>query len=120
MPIVLTETTTPAGKRVLRSHASGEVTLEEAKTFGVRLQPGAPNHQGLLLVVIEKGTDYTPEARKYFPTLNGTYKAMAFVITSPIVRAAVNMMVRLIGQSPNMRMFTREDEALAWLDTRPD
>lgn len=36
-------------------------------------------------------------ARKYFPTMAGTFRRLAAVVTSPIVRSALNLMVRLTG-----------------------
>lgn len=120
MPFEFVEATTPGGKKLLRVHARGEVTLVDAEALGARLQPGARNHLWRILSVVEKGTEYASSARKYFPTLHGKYGAMAVVLTSPIVRAAINMMVRLTGQAPQFRMFTGEAEALAWLDGTSD
>ena len=43
---------------------------------------------------------------------------IAVVVTSPIVRAAINMMVRFGTTKAHLRMFTSETEALAWLESQ--
>ena len=114
MPFVFEEAVTPQGKPLLRVHARDEVSLADAEGLGARLD--GPNRRWLVLSVVDKGTEYAPAARKYFPNLQHKYGALAAVVTSPIVRAAINMMMRLTGQAPNLRLFTTEEEALASLD----
>lgn len=116
MPFLYEEATTPQGKPLLRITARGEVTLADAESLGARIEEGAPNHRWRILSVVEKGTEYSAGARKYFPTLQPKYGAIAVVVTSAIVRAAINMMMRLTGQAPNLHLFTTEAEGLAWLD----
>jgi hypothetical protein len=50
-----------------------------------------------VLVFVAEGTEYTPEARKYFPTLRRTTYGMATVVTSAIVRAMINLITRFAG-----------------------
>ncbi|WAS93486.1 DUF7793 family protein [Nannocystis punicea] len=116
MPFLFEEATTPQGKPLLRILARGEVTLADAEALGARIEPGARNHRWRILSVVEKGTEYSSAARKYFPNLQPMYGAIAVFVTSPIVRAAINMMMRLTGQAPNLRLFSTEEEGLAWLD----
>jgi hypothetical protein len=49
--------------------------------------------------------------------MNSNYYALATLVTSPIVRAAINMMMRLTGQGASLKMFSEVSEALTWLDT---
>ena len=41
------------------------------------------------------------------------------MVTSPIVRSALNLMVRMSGDSDVFRIFTDEGAALAWLAEAP-
>ncbi|MDC0722277.1 STAS/SEC14 domain-containing protein [Nannocystis bainbridge] len=116
MPFVFAEATTPQGKPLLRIHVRDEVTITDAEALGARIEDDGPNHRWRILSVVEKGTEYSPAARRYFPNLQPKYGAIAVAVTSPIVRAAINMMMRLTGQAPNLRLFSSEAEALAWLD----
>ena len=114
MPFQFEEAVTPQGKPLLRVHAQGEVALADAQELEARLE--GRNRRWRVISIVDKGTEYAPPARKYFPNLQHKYSAMAAVVTSPIVRAAINMMMRLSGQAPDLRLFTSEEEALAWLD----
>ena len=119
MPLRFSEQTTETGMRYLRVDASDHVALEDAKAFGDRVM--SPEwHHGLIMSVVAKGTEYAPDARKYFPTLNKEITALATVVTSPIVRAAINMMLRLgrIMEDNPLRMFSSEAEALKWLESQ--
>lgn len=118
MPLEISEHTTDAGNAYLRADASGQVTLEHAKQFEAAIK--RPQwHHGLVLSVVAKGTEYAPDARRHFATLNADVRALATVVTSPIVRATLNMIFRLgelKGDNP-MKMFTSQDEALKWLES---
>ncbi|MCA9715055.1 MAG: hypothetical protein H6713_35780 [Myxococcales bacterium] len=119
MPFRFTEKTTESGARYLRVDAEGRVSLDDAKEFQSWVM--RPEwHLGLIMSVVGKGTAYDRDARKVFQTLNEHITALATVVTSPIVRAAINMMLRLArsrGTTP-LRMFTSEEEALRWLESR--
>lgn len=118
MPFRYEEAKTPKGAPLLLIYAAGEVSLEDAQSLGALIGPDGPNHRWRVLSIVEKGTEYSHAARKYFPSLNQQhYGALAAVVTSPVVRAAINMMMRLSGQAPDLRLFSSEDEALAWLDS---
>lgn len=120
MPFEFREDTSPKGAPLLRIHAGGHIALEDAERLGVRLSAGGPNHGWLVLSIVDKNTDYAPAARKHFATMKGHYRGLATVVTGAIARAAINIMMRLTGQAPTYRMFSREDEALAWLDGLPE
>jgi hypothetical protein len=119
MPIQFSEHTTESGMRYLRSDVSGHVDLDDAKAFEAYIK--RPEwHRGLALSVVQKGTEYAPDARKLFNSMTEDITALATVVTSPIVRAAINLMMsigKIRGKSP-LRMFTSEAEALAWLESK--
>lgn len=116
MPIRYDEGKTPKGAPLLKMYVSGLCTLAEAETLGLRIKPGCDYHKQRVLVYVAAGTEYTPEARKYFPTLNHEHLAMATIVTSVVVRAAINLITRFAGGARGFRLFTDEAEALAWLD----
>lgn len=117
MPFTFGEITTPGGRRCLLVEVSGPVSLADAQAMERHLLPGSAHHGGLVLSRVAKGTEYSPEARKFFPSLQSKYRALGTVVTSSIVRAAINLMIRLTPQTGGeVRMFTTEAEALAWLD----
>ena len=116
MPFQFQELTSPSGMHYLRVDASDHVGLADGKALEAQLlQPHLRG--GRVLSVVRKGTEYAPEVRKFFSTLNDKFSLMAVVVTSPIVRAAINMMVRLNKpEGGAFRMFTSEQEAMAWLE----
>jgi hypothetical protein len=116
MPIALKEGKTPKGERCLVAHVSGHVSLADAQGMGAQLEPGQPFHLALVINLVDKNTDYSPESRKYFVTMKGKYKRMATVVSSPVVRAGINFMVRLSGGAAEFRLFDDEPSAMAWLD----
>lgn len=116
MPFHFEDMKTPAGKPCLLIRASGVVELADAQALEALMVPGARHHRGLVLAIVDKSTEYRPAARKHFATLQDKYGATSVVVTSPIVRAAINLMMRLTGQARAFRMFSTEAEALAWLD----
>lgn len=116
MPFYFEESRTPKGHPLLKVQSTGHIALADAEAMGARLTPGSRNHAWRIITHVDKGVEYAPAARKYFPTMNGNYFALAAMVTSPIARAAINMMLRLTGQSPDLKMFSDEAEALAWLD----
>jgi hypothetical protein len=118
MPFRFEEARTPKGQPLLKVYAAGHISLADAEAMGKLLEPGGPNHKWRVLTYTDKNVDYAPAARKYFPILNERYHALATLVTSPIVRAAINMMMRLTGQARALKMFSDEAEALAWLDTQ--
>ncbi len=116
MPICTEEGKTPKGKRMMKAQVNGLVSLADAQAMGDQLKPGNPYHRALVLCVVDKSTEYHPDARRHFSTFNGNFAKMATVVTSVLVRAAINFMARVTGSGQAMRLFTNETEALAWLD----
>ena len=95
---------------------SGHITLEDAQGMGAQLKEGQPFHQDLVLCLVEKGTEYTPESRKYFSTMRGSFQRMATIVDSAVLRAMINFMHRVTGNAADFRVFNSEPEALSWLD----
>jgi hypothetical protein len=118
MPFQFDEATSAKGMRYLIVDAFGPVGIDDGRALEARLLPGQPHHGGFVLSRVAKGTEYSPEVRKFFFTLHDKHTALAALVTSPIVRAAINMMMRFSGtQGAVLKMFTSEDEAVAWLET---
>lgn len=116
MPIQIEDAKTPKGQRLMLAKVHGHVSLADAEGMGNLLKPGQPYHQALVLSIVDKSTDYHPDARRHFATYNGNYRLLATVVSSQLLRAAINFMMRLAPSRHAMRMFNSEAEALAWLD----
>jgi hypothetical protein len=119
MPFQFQELDTSSGMHYLRVDASDQIQLVDGEALAAHLlRPSMRDARALCIVA--KGTEYAPDVRKYFPTLNDKFVKMASVVTNPIVRAAINMMVRLKpAAGGTFRMFSSEEEALTWLES-PD
>jgi hypothetical protein len=119
MPIVSQEDKTPGGRHVIRCQVSGHVSgqdalklLEEARTQAKR--NGTKGH---LLCNVAPGTDYSPESRRSFTNdFEDSTRKVAAVVSSKIVRAAINFMTRLTTQKTPTRCFDDEASAMVWLD----
>lgn len=116
MPITINEGKTPAGHLCMVARVSGHVTLAEAQAMGAQLKPGQPYHQARVVCLVDKSTEYSPDSRRFFETMRGDYKRMASVVHSPVLRASINFMLRVMGQVNDFRMFSSEAEAMTWLD----
>lgn len=118
MPLEFSEHTSEGGMPYLRADASGQVSFDDAKAFEAQVK--RPEwHRGMVLSVVAKGTEYLPAARKHFAALSDDVNALATVVTSPIMRATMNMMLRLgrVRGKRTLRMFTSEAEAITWLES---
>lgn len=114
MPFQFDEGTTAGGLRYMIVDTAGHVSLDDGRELEARLLAGRQRHGGYILARVAKGTDYSPEVRRFFPSLRGKYSAAGVVVTSPVARAWINTILRFSG-APTVRMFASEDEALAWL-----
>ena len=117
MPIQVEEAKTPKGRRMMLAKVSGHVSMADAEAVGKLLQPGQPYHHALVLSIVDKSTDYHPDARRHFKTFNGHFDRMATVVSSVLLRAAINFMMKVGGSSDRMQMFSTEEEAVSWLDS---
>jgi len=115
MPLAFQELVTPRGRTYVRVAISGDFDLAEAEEFVDRFSSTGPYYLKPSVSVVPRGTEYTPAARKHLLKM-GEAGPTATVTTSPLVRAAVNLMLRLSGKTGKLRMFASETEAVAWLD----
>jgi hypothetical protein len=117
MPFQFQELTTSSGMQYLRVDVFEQVELTHGKQLEAYLL--RPNmRDARVLCVVAKGTEYSPEVRKFFPTLNDKFFKLAAVVTNPIVRAAINMMLRLKPVDGGIfRMCSSEQDALEWLES---
>jgi hypothetical protein len=118
MPAEIHEVTSSTGLHYLLVDFHGRIELADARAIEAWVLPGKPHHLGYLLVRANTGTEYSAEARKAFSTMKDKCTAAAMVVTSSIVRAAVNVIMRYAGPPHVLQMFRSEDEALAWLESR--
>lgn len=116
MPILIEEGKTKKGQRLMLTRSTGKVSLADAEAMGDLIKPGQPYHGSLILNRVDNDVDYHPEARRYFQSMNGNFKRLAVVMSSTVVRAMINFMMRVTGKAIAMRLFNSEAEALAWLD----
>jgi hypothetical protein len=118
MPFAFQELTSNNGMHYLRVDSSDRIELADGEALEAHLlRPSLRG--GRVLAVARNGTEYSVEVRKFFPTLRDKFNKLATVVTSPIGRAAINMMLRLTyhGEGGVVRMFTSEQEAMAWLES---
>ncbi|MCA9681236.1 MAG: STAS/SEC14 domain-containing protein [Myxococcales bacterium] len=116
MPFEFSDRTTASGMSYLHIDVSAKVLVRDCELLGERLRSSGP-HLPRVISIIAKGTEYTTEARRSMLSLEHEYGAMAIVVTSMIVRAAINLMLRTqSGSSGPVRFFTDEAVALAWLE----
>lgn len=118
MAVRYEESKTPRGNALLKMYVSGTCDLADARTMLDYIDVGKRYHHGLVAVFVAAGTEYTPDARKFFPKTQGMHKAMASIVTSALVRAAINLMLRVSGGDRSFKMFSDEAAALTWLDAQ--
>jgi hypothetical protein len=116
MPIQIEEAKTPKGRRMMLAKVTGHVSMADAEAMGKLLQPGQPYHRALILSIVDKSTDYHPDARRHFQTFNNNFDRMATVVSSVLLRAAINFMAKVGGTGDRMQMFATEADAVSWLD----
>ncbi len=117
MPITVTEIVTPAGVAALRSQGSGVVSGDDAH----KLQAVVRAHAGWpLLSFQEAGSSFSVEGRQAFVNFGETIPAIAVVVTSAPVRVMLSFIIRASqiagAAAANVKFFTTESEAIAWLD----
>lgn len=120
MPIVAREDKTKGGMYVIRCQVSGHVSgddarglLEQSKALSERI-----GKKGDLLCNVAAGTDYSPESRRIFTKDFTPYtRRTSVVVTSKLVRAAINFMMRMSQRNTELQCFDDEASAMQWLDT---
>ncbi|HRI69288.1 MAG TPA: STAS/SEC14 domain-containing protein [Polyangium sp.] len=120
MPIVARDDQTKGGRHVVRCQVSGHVSgadanglLEQSKALAAKV-----GTKGDLLCNVAAGTDYSPESRRIFTKEFTPYtRRTAAVVSSKIVRAAINFMMRMANRNTELMCFDDEESAIAWLDS---
>jgi len=116
MPYRLSTFKLPCGRPCGRADGSGLLTPEEADAALQTLAPGGQLHGLPLLVQTLEVETVTPGARRAFGH-NAHTGWVAIVAPNPVLRVAVNFVLR-ITRNPRQRMFATEEEAIRWLDER--
>jgi hypothetical protein len=119
MPLRFSEATSPGGLRYLITDVGGHIDIEDGHAFATWLAPGQPHHRGYVLGRVAKGTEWSIAARKFLPNLQDKYTALAVVVTNPLARAAVKLILRISGgMGGTIQLFEHEADAVAWLESR--
>ena len=118
MPFDFSDQQSPNGMSYLRIDVAGPVGIEDAEGLEAQLLR-SEHDSGKVLSVVRKGVVYSLEFRKFVPSINDKYTSMAVVVTSPILRAVINLMLRLAPSTGGVvHMFSGETGALEWLENQ--
>jgi hypothetical protein len=120
MPYDVMTFTLPSGTRAIKAIGSGVITKEDADLLMKQIEPGAPLFGLPQLFLTHRMERMSPEARSLFSarTKGGLERTWCAVVgSSPLIRVTVNFLLRL-SRSKTTRMFSDEQEAVAWLDER--
>jgi hypothetical protein len=108
----------PCGARCIRVNVRGAISDEEAITHLNRVDDPEGDLHGLpALTYMHEMESITPGARHRFAIRVPQEPWVAVVVTSPVLRVALNFLQRVRGRK-KLRMFTADPEALKWLDDR--
>ncbi|EDM73650.1 hypothetical protein PPSIR1_02658 [Plesiocystis pacifica SIR-1] len=118
MPLSFRDATSPTGVAYLFIDTWGVIELEDAQAFVAQLD--RPEHDyGRVLSVVQPKTDFRPKARKVYMQVEN-FSAVAVVVNGAIVRAAINLMIRLMHhRSGVVSLFETVEAAEAWLEQQP-
>jgi hypothetical protein len=120
MPIVGREMQTKGGRHVIRCEVNGYVSGEDARALLKQAEEMSKriNGMGDLLSIVASGTNYSPESSRVFTKDFAPYtRRISVVVTSKIVRAGINFMMRMSQRAHELKCFDDEESATAWLDT---
>lgn len=117
MPFSWETRRTAAGATYVRSVASGEVTVDDARAVCDLVAPGGALHETPVLVVSEPGLHTVSDVRKLLAAALGQMTVpFAMVVRSAPTRVALSFMLRISGKSAeHTRFFAEEGAALEWL-----
>lgn len=123
MPMSLTREQTARGLDFVRMHSSGVVSASDAEVLSQRLTPGSVFSSQPILAIVERGAEYSPEARQAFTQFgrgDGTeaHQPIAIVVFSAPMRVMLSFILRITGNGPSTRFFGAEPEAVAWLEEK--
>jgi hypothetical protein len=118
MPFQLTRLQLPCGAPA--ASIAWQATIiggEDATELLRQAQPGGDLHGLPLLVLTDKASSLSPEARAVFVNWPDGPEGMAVVVTSAVMRVAINFILR-VTRDRRVRLFTEEPQAIRWLDAR--
>ncbi len=122
MPLVATQSKTPAGRLCLTMRSSGEVSAADAEALMKTMAPGSQNASLPILAVVEDGAKFSPEARQIFTRMNGEpgqkQLPVAIVVNNAPLRVMLGFVIRLTSAANSTRFFGKQEEAFAWLDEK--
>ena len=115
MAFEFSDHTTDSGFAYLRMASAGHTRVEDVDEILRQLQ--MPGREHGMVLSVASGASQDSEARERFADLTPHFNKMAVVVTRPIARAMINMMLRLNPSSRSkIRLFGTEAEGLAWLE----
>jgi hypothetical protein len=117
----MTKERTPRGHHYVRMHSSGVVSAADADALSQRMAQGSEFSNQPILAIVERGTEYSPEARQSFTQLGKgnaetEHEPIAIVVFSAPMRVMLSFIIRITGNAPYTRFFGAEPDALAWLE----
>ncbi len=120
MTMKLSPSTTPGGRRIVRSEANGVIDEADAKNFREQFGPGGVYAGVPLLGVVPKDVSFTSQSRRIFAEPIPGMSDSALVVTSAASRVMLNFVIeasQAMGHTTNNTMFFPTVEAAeAWLD----
>ena len=120
MPYEVSTFTLPGGVQATRADGSGVITREDAELLMKRIIPGGASFGQPFLVLTQKITRLSAEARGIFannddPDAENAWCAV--VVTNPVIRVTINFLVR-VSRTKRLKLFSAEPDAIRWLDER--
>lgn len=120
MPIECDVRWFPSGEPYLYVSGAGRLTVSECEVLVAYVARPEFGGKPKVLSLTAKGTEYPSEVRKFIRTVvSFEYQAWASVVDSLVVRATINVLMRMAPTNLNFRMFDDEGEAYAWLEAEP-
>ncbi len=120
MPYQISTPDLPCGERFTRAEGSGVIAKEDAEYLLSRVTSGGDLNGLPQLVLTQKVTSITAEARKLFGGTNAQRAQQtwcAVVVTNPLIKVTANLVAR-VNKTTRVKLFTSEPEAIRWLDER--
>lgn len=119
MAMEFSDRTFSSGEVYLYILGSGRISIADCEGLVEQLERPEFGGRAKVMSVTAKGTEYPADVRRFLYTDPFRYRAMANVVNSPIIRATINMMLRLAPGQDKYRMFNDETSAMEWLLSRP-
>jgi hypothetical protein len=110
----------PCGATALRANAVGHLGKEDVAYFMEQVGKGKPFHALPMLVATQQMKSLSPEGRKAMSGVNpdaGGAAWCALVLLNPVVRVVTSFLMR-INRNPKLKVFSKEDDAIRWLNER--